>query len=62
MKVTESTPSKSQVILQALQDAVTAELERKRRLGQPAVIWHDGKPVLVDAEVAIKAARADKNT
>jgi hypothetical protein len=35
-----------QQILTALQQAVAAELERKRRLGQYAVTWQDGRAVL----------------
>ncbi len=49
MKITlKTTPYKeSQVILGSLQKAVTQALERKRRLGQYAVVWHDGKPVMI---------------
>ncbi|QOJ21662.1 MAG: hypothetical protein HRU77_13795 [Gammaproteobacteria bacterium] len=49
MKVTlKTTPSKeSQVILDSLQKAVTQALERKRRLGQYAVVCRDGKPVMI---------------
>ncbi|MBX9637965.1 hypothetical protein [Nitrosomonas sp.] len=49
MKITlETTPSKEdQEILDALQKAVTQALERKRRLGQYAVVWRDGKPVMI---------------
>ena len=39
---------KEQQILDALQDAVTEALERKRRLGQYAVVWRDGRPVIID--------------
>ena len=35
-----------QQILAALQQAVAAELERKRRLGQYVVTWQNGKPLL----------------
>jgi hypothetical protein len=35
------------VILKALQDAVTKNLEKKRRLGHYIVTWQDGRPVLV---------------
>jgi hypothetical protein len=38
-------PSDQQV-LEALQQAVTAELERKRRLGHYSVTWEDGRAVL----------------
>ncbi len=49
MKITIKTePSKeSQVILDSLQKAVTQALEKKRRLGQYAVVWRDGKPVMI---------------
>ncbi|EGF31473.1 hypothetical protein IMCC9480_3924 [Oxalobacteraceae bacterium IMCC9480] len=35
------------IILKALRDAVTKNLEKKRRLGHYIVIWQDGRPVLV---------------
>jgi hypothetical protein len=35
-----------QQILDALQQAVTAELDRKARLGHYVVIWKDGRVVL----------------
>ena len=38
-------PSDQQV-LEALQQAVAAELERKRRLGHYIVSWEDGRAVL----------------
>lgn len=44
--MTQPTPD-TQTMLDSLRDAVTETLERKRRLGQYAVIWQDGKPVLV---------------
>ncbi len=43
----KKTPSKEgQVLLETLQKAVTQTLEKKRRLGQYAVVWQDGKPVV----------------
>jgi hypothetical protein len=43
----KKTPSKEgQLLLDALQKAVSETLERKRRLGQYAVVWRDGKPVV----------------
>ena len=36
-----------QVMLDSLQKAVTQALEKKRRLGQYAVVWRDGKPVMI---------------
>ncbi|MBV6449093.1 hypothetical protein [Nitrosomonas sp.] len=49
MKITlRTTPSEEgQVILDSLQKAVTQALERKRRLGQYAVVCRDGKPVMI---------------
>jgi len=37
--------------LAALKRAVQNTLERKRRLGQYAVVWRDGKPALLDDDV-----------
>lgn len=37
----------TQTMLDSLRVAVSETLERKRRLGQYAVIWQDGQPVLV---------------
>ena len=39
--------SDSQRILEALREAVGKTLERKKRLGQYAVIWNGNKPVLI---------------
>lgn len=49
MKITSKAKlsEKGQIILDALQKAVTQTLERKRRLGQYAVVWRDGKPVMI---------------
>ncbi len=49
MKITSKAKlsEKGQIILDALQKAVTQALERKRRLGQYAVVWRDGKPVMI---------------
>ena len=33
------------ILLETLHKVVTETLEKKRRLGQYAVIWRDGKPV-----------------
>jgi len=44
-------PSKeSQVMLDALKTAVDHALEKKRRLGQYAVVWKNGKPVRIGAD------------
>lgn len=44
---TASTPSvEGQRMLDSLNRAVSKALERKRRLGQYAVVWKQGKPVM----------------
>ncbi|MGB3295870.1 MAG: hypothetical protein WBB01_23040 [Phormidesmis sp.] len=40
-------PENTQRALDALREAVTQELDKKRRLGHYAVIWQDGKPVAI---------------
>lgn len=43
-----NTPSQdTQKMLDVMRKAVEKALNRKKRLGQYAVIWQDGKPVLV---------------
>ena len=42
--------------LDSLRQAVAEALERKRRLGQYAVIWQDGRPVQVIPEEAEPAS------
>lgn len=37
--------SQAKVMLDTLQGAVAKSLERKKRLGQYAVIWQNGRPV-----------------
>lgn len=44
----------TQEMLDSLRTAVADTLERKRRLGQYAVIWQDGKPVLVGDDAPTK--------
>lgn len=48
MKATKKTvPSpEGQKQLETLRQAVAKALDKKRRLGQYAVIWQDGKPVM----------------
>lgn len=49
MKITSKVKlsEEGQVMLDSLQKAVTQALEKKRRLGQYAVVWRDGKPVMI---------------
>jgi len=39
--------AKGQAALNALQRAVAKTLDNKQRLGQYAVVWQDGKPVII---------------
>ena len=39
------------IILDSLKKAVAATLDRKQRLGQYAVVWRDGRPVLIGEEL-----------
>ncbi len=56
-------PPDVQNVLDALQQAVTAELDRKARLGHYVVIWQDGQAVLQgpDAPPASATAAAAAN-
>lgn len=49
MIITTSAPPSPQAlaILEALREAVRKDLERKRRLGQYAVIWQDGRLIQI---------------
>ncbi len=48
MNLSKHLPSeKSQQTLDALKQAVTKALKKKKQLGQYAVIWENGKPVLI---------------
>ena len=42
--------AKDEEALEALRRAVTEALDRKRRLGQYAVIWRDGQVVRLEAD------------
>ena len=45
---TKTAPSPdTQRMLDSLKHAIAETLEKKKRLGQYAVFWEDGKPVLV---------------
>lgn len=43
----KKTSQETQEMLKSLKKAVADTLEKKRRLGQYAVIWRDGKPVVI---------------
>jgi hypothetical protein len=52
MKIITELPSPQAIdMLKALQDAVSNSLERKQKLGQYAVVWQDGQPVLIGGVV-----------
>ncbi len=48
-----SLPHSVQNVLDALQQAVSAELDRKARLGHYVVIWQDGQVVLQGPDAPI---------
>lgn len=62
MKIVNQPPSKDfLVVLNALQQAVSKELEKKKRLGQYAVFWEDGKPVLVGEDAPQEPSRHESD-
>jgi len=61
---TPLTPSpETQVMLDCLRQAVTKTLDRKRRLGQYAVLWSGGVPIAVgeDASVQLTTRKASQD-
>ena len=46
-----SIPKDTQIMLDMLRRVATETLDRKRRLGEYAVIWKDGKPVKTIEEI-----------
>lgn len=51
---TKNVPSPdTQRMLDSLKHAIAETLEKKRRLGQYAVFWEDGKPVLVGDDAPV---------
>ena len=53
----KATPSpEGQRQLEALRSAVSKALEKKRRLGQYAVVWKDGKPALIGEDAPDNAS------
>jgi hypothetical protein len=54
-------PPAVQNVLDALQQSVTAELDRKARLGHYVVIWQDGQVVLQGADAPPASATAAAN-
>jgi len=49
--ITSQTPTEdSQIMLEALKEAVKKTLDKKRRLGQYAVVWSDDRAVLIGHE------------
>jgi len=49
-----------QLALEALQRAVKNALDKKKRLGQYAVVWEDGKPKIIDFSDKNQADRQPK--
>ena len=53
----KKSPSKEgQIILDTLQDAVSKALDKKRRLGQYAVVWKNGTPTMTDEKSTQKTS------
>ena len=54
----------SRAILDALRSAVAKTLDRKRRLGQYAIVWSDDGPIAIgdDAPAELKAKSKKINT
>ncbi len=52
--ITSIISHEDQQILDSLTNAVADALERKRRLGQYAVVWRDGQPVIIGEELESK--------
>ena len=58
-RLTKAEPSEEgQVMLDSLKTAVAHALEKKRRLGQYAVVWKNGRPVRIGGD----ADEADANS
>ena len=51
----------AQKTLAALRKAVADALERKRRLGHYAVIWRDGKPVIIGDDAPATSPQRRRN-
>jgi len=49
-RVQSETSRESQVALDALKRAVAHALEKKRRLGQYAVVWRNGEPARIEGD------------
>lgn len=49
----------TQKILEVLQQATADALDRKRRLGQYAVIWRDGKPVTIGEDTPTNTSETE---
>jgi len=61
MNLTKHPPSdKSQQTLEVMKQAIAKALERKKRLGQYAVLWENGRPVLVGEDAP--PAPSDRDT
>jgi len=53
-------PSKeARIILETLQRVAKKTLERKRRLGEYAVVWKDGRPVMIGEDAPKDAGRSE---
>jgi hypothetical protein len=61
MITSNQTPSQdSQAMLDTLKIAVNKTLDKKKRLGQYAVIWSGDKPVLVGEDIPVSYKTSEK--
>jgi len=49
----------ARIILETLQRVAKKTLERKRRLGEYAVVWKDGRPVMIGEDAPKDAGCSD---
>ncbi|ORJ61609.1 hypothetical protein [Geothermobacter hydrogeniphilus] len=49
----------ARIILETLQRVAKKTLERKRRLGEYAVVWKDGRPVMIGEDAPKDAGRSE---
>jgi len=49
---------KSRQLTEIMQKAISEEIERKRKLGQPIAIWKDGKVIVGKVEDLIPSTQA----
>jgi hypothetical protein len=59
---TSALPPDTQILLDTLKQAVTKELEKKKKLGHYAVFWEDGRPVLIGEDAPQRPSEQESKT